>query len=102
METARTIREDYLHQNAFHEVDTYASIAKQYKMLQLIYTFYHDGLEALEKDAELNDIMKIPARDKIGRAKYIEEKDIAKFDEILAEISTELKNLQKDGGLIDA
>lgn len=102
MEVSRTIREDYLHQNAFHDIDTYASIEKQYRMLKLIYLFYQEGNAALDKDAELEEIMKIPARDKIGRCKYIEEENLSNFDEIEKELSSQLTALQRDGGLIDA
>ncbi|MEG2001702.1 MAG: V-type ATP synthase subunit A [Clostridia bacterium] len=102
LETARTIREDYLHQNAFHEIDTYASMEKQYRMMKLIYDFHHEGQEALHKDAELDDILKIPARDKIGRCKYIPETELAQFDVIEKELASELKALEHEGGLIDA
>lgn len=102
LETAKTIREDYLHQNAFHEVDTYASMQKQYRMLKLIYSFYESGREALDKDADLEDILKISAREKIGRAKYIEEKDLSEFDAIEKLMASELKALEREGGLIDA
>ena len=91
METAKTLREDYLHQNAFHDIDTYASVDKQFKMLKLIYGFYHDSLQALSKDAELDEIMKIPARERIGRCKYIEEKNLAEFDVIEAQMQSALK-----------
>lgn len=87
METAKIIREDFLHQNAFHETDTYTSIAKQCKMLRLIYDFNRLGLEAVEKGARLDDVLELPVREKIGRAKYIEEKDLARFDEISKEMN---------------
>ncbi len=87
METAKIIREDFLHQNAFHETDTYTSIAKQCKMLRLIYDFNRLGLEAVEKGARLIAGGQRPVREKIGRAKYIEEKDLARFDEISKEMN---------------
>lgn len=102
LETARTIREDYLHQNAFHDIDTYASMEKQYRMMKLIYDFHKQGQEALHNDADLDDILKIPARDKIGRCKYIEEKDLAQFDAIEIEMESQLKALEVEGGLVDA
>nr|MBO4518155.1 V-type ATP synthase subunit A [Clostridia bacterium] len=71
LETAKSIREDYLHQNAFHEVDTFTSPEKQYKILKLIYDFHRLSGEALEKGAEYGDIINLPVREKIGRAKYI-------------------------------
>ena len=97
METAKSIREDYLHQNAFHEVDTYTSLEKQYKMLKLIYDFHRLGNEALNRDADFEDIMNLPVREKIGRAKYIPEKDIAQLDAINKEISDSLKSLSGVG-----
>ena len=102
LETARTIREDYLHQNAFHDIDTYASMEKQFKMLHLINKFFVEGNQSLGKDVDLDDILKIKARDKVGRCKYIEEKDLAQFDIIEREMEAELKALESEGGLIDA
>lgn len=90
METAKIIREDYLHQNAFHEVDTFTSMAKQDKMLSLIYSYYTLSNEALKKGAELKALLNLPVKEKIGRAKYVEEKDIAVLDEIAAELSREV------------
>ncbi len=82
METAKMIREDYLHQNAFHEVDTYASLNKQKRMLNLILSFNKLGIAALNKNVDIEDILELTVREKIGRAKYIEEKDIKLFDDI--------------------
>ena len=93
LETAKSIREDYLHQNAFHEVDTFTSPEKQYKILKLIYDFHRLSGEALEKGAEYGDIINLPVREKIGRAKYIPEKDIKDLDGIGAEIVSALKDL---------
>ncbi len=93
METAKSIREDFLHQNAFHEVDTYASLGKQYKMLKLIYDFHTLGEKALESGAEYSDIINMSVREKIGRAKYIAESEIAELDEIDKEINDGLKRL---------
>ncbi len=93
METAKTIREDYLHQNAFHEVDTYASLEKQLRMLRLIINFYELGQEALLKNVDIEDLIEIPVREKIGRAKYIEESDLARFDEIEKELKSEIQEL---------
>ena len=82
METAKSIREDYLHQNAFHEIDTYTSMAKQCKMLKLIYDFYRLGIDAINRGVEFNELLNLPVREKIGRAKYIPEADIAELDDI--------------------
>ena len=93
LETAKSIREDYLHQNAFHEVDTFTSLEKQYKILKLIYDFHRLSLDALDKDADFNEIINLPVREKIGRAKYIPEKDIKDLDAIGKEITDALKGL---------
>ncbi len=90
MESAKSIREDYLHQNAFHEVDTYASIEKQYKMLKLIIDYYRYGLEALEKSVDVDEILAIPSREKIGRSKYISESELKTLDEIASQMKTEI------------
>ena len=93
METAKSIREDYLHQNAFHETDTYTSLKKQHKILKLIYDFHVLAGEALERDAEFEDIVNLPVREKIGRAKYIEEEKADRIDAIEDEMKKELKAL---------
>lgn len=96
METAKIIREDYLHQNAFHETDTYTSLLKQYKMLKLIRAYYDGANAAIEGYADLNDVLSIPAKDKIGRAKYVEEKNLSELDEALGLINKQLKGLIKE------
>ena len=97
LETAKMIREDYLHQNAFHETDTYTSLDKQYRMLKLIKKFYDLGNVAVANYADINEVTAIEAKEKIGRAKYIEESSIAAFDEIDAELEKELKALALKG-----
>lgn len=97
METAKMIREDYLHQNAFHETDTYTSMRKQLLMLRLIYDFYTLSEEAIKSFVSLNDILACPFKDKIGRAKYIPEDDLGDFDGIFAEMSAEIKALAQGG-----
>lgn len=96
METAKIIREDYLHQNAFHETDTYTSLLKQYKMLKLIRAYYDGANAAIDGYADLNDVLSIPAKDKIGRAKYVEEKNLSELDEALGLINKQLKGLIKE------
>ena len=98
METAKIIREDYLHQNAFHDVDTYTSMRKQFLMLRLIYEFNRLAGEAIAEYADLDDILACPCKEKIGRAKYIPEENIAEFDGIFREMNTELKALAAGGG----
>ncbi len=97
METAKMIREDYLHQNAFHEVDTYTSMHKQLLMLKLIYDFHTLSEEAIKSYVSLNDVLACPFKEKIGRAKYIPEDNLAEFDGIFAEMSAEIKALAQGG-----
>lgn len=97
METAKSIREDYLHQNAFHEVDTFTSLNKQYKMMRLILGFYHAANDTLAHGVELKDILELPVREQIGRSKYIEEAAIDRFDEIERNIKKELTALVNRG-----
>lgn len=94
METAKSIREDYLHQNAFHDIDTFTSLKKQYEMLKLILDCYHQGIDALNSYVELNDILKLPVREQIGRAKYIEEQELDKLNDIKAELKREMNELK--------
>jgi V/A-type H+-transporting ATPase subunit A len=75
LECARSIREDYLHQIAFHDVDTYTSLNKQYGMLKAILTWYHKGQKALKNDVAFAKIAKMKILEKIGRMKYIKEAD---------------------------
>ena len=97
METAKSIREDYLHQNAFHEVDTYSSLEKQQKMMQLIVDNYKLCKQAVSKGVDIEDLLELPVNDKIGRAKYIEEKDLDKFDDIEKELNKEIADLIDEG-----
>lgn len=97
METAKSIREDYLHQDAFHEVDTFASLTKQYKMLKLILASHDLALKAIEEDIEVDDILELPAREAISRCKYIEEENLAKFDELAKELASQIDSLIAEG-----
>ncbi len=99
METAKSIREDYLHQNAFHEVDTYSSLEKQEKMLGAILTFHRLAGDALDKNVDIEDIVDLPVREQIGRAKYIPEEGSYKFDDLTAEIKKEIFSLSDEGGM---
>ena len=97
METAKSLREDYLQQDAFDDVDTYASMHKQYKMLQLILTCHHESLQALENDADLNDVISIKAKEAIGRAKYVVEAEVdAKYAQIEKDLKQQLADTYKD------
>ena len=90
LETARSIREDYLHQNAFDDTDTYTSLIKQYYMMRLITAFYDKSSEALKKGASIEKIVSMPSRERIGRFKYTPEKDAAsEYGAILSELDSD-------------
>lgn len=78
LEGARSIREDFLHQNAFHEIDTYASLKKQYNMLALCMFYYNKAKEALAKGVAFADIVSMDIRDQIARMKYLTEAESEK------------------------
>lgn len=98
LETTRSIREDFLHQNSFHEVDTYTSLHKQYRMLKLILTFYEEAGEAIKQGVPIQKITKLDVVERIGRAKYVEEINVDKsYDEIEQDIKKEMKELIQKG-----
>ena len=98
MEAARSIREDYLHQNSFHEVDTYTSLEKQNMMMKLVMGFYEEAMDALNKGANINDLIKMPVREAIGRFKYTHEDRLDEaFNEIMDKLAEEVANtLEKE------
>ena len=93
LEAARMIREDYLHQNAFDEVDTYTSLEKQYRMLRLILQYLERGTAALDAGADLSRVTGLAVRERIGRAKYIPEENMKEFDSIESELSDQMSAL---------
>lgn len=96
LEAARSIREDYLHQNAFDEVDTYTSLNKQYLLMELILAFYDKSLEALGKGAAIEKIVAMPSRERIGRFKYVDEKQTeSEYNEILSELDSDIDKAVK-------
>ena len=96
MEAARSIREDYLHQNSFHEVDTYTSLKKQEMMMELVIGFYEQSNEALNNGADVEKLIKMPVREAIGRFKYTHENDLdEEFDRINDQLSTQIANTLK-------
>ncbi len=96
MEIARSIREDFLQQNAFMEEDTFTSLKKQYRMMKLIHLFYEYAKEALEKGVDLDKIVELPVRVDISRAKLIPEDKLEKFDEIEKKMQEEFDSLIKE------
>ena len=93
METAKSIREDYLHQDAFNDVDTYASLQKQFAMLKLILDCHTLCKDALDKGADLDDLLAINSRELIGRCKYIPENEKGRFEEIGRQMAQEISAL---------
>ena len=93
MDTAKSLREDYLHQNAFHETDTYTSPKKQFRMLKLILEFDNRARAALNENVETEDIFALGVKEKIGRCKYISEENMSEFDKIEDELAAEFEAL---------
>ena len=94
LETARSIREDYLHQNAFDSIDTYTSLKKQVLMMRAILLSYDKSSEALKKGADIDLLMGMDVRERIGRFKYVEESDIeTEFGAISAVIDQEIEDV---------
>ena len=97
LEVTKSIREDFLQQNAFHETDTYCSLEKQSKMLRAILEFYDSGLVALEKGAYISEIEDMPIREKIARAKNVPEDDLSSLDQLVEDIKGAMNDLVKVG-----
>ena len=98
METSKSLREDFLHQNSFHEVDTYASMDKQVKMMRNILTFHTFGMQALNRGAILRDVINMQVREDISRMRYTEEKELALLDSLDIRIKKELSEMMGTGG----
>ena len=91
LEAARSIREDFLHQNAFDEVDTYTSLEKQHDMMELIIAYYEKAAEALNEGADINTLIDLPVREQIGRFKYTEPEKVKEvFEQVLKQLEQEL------------
>ena len=98
LEAARSIREDYLHQNAFHDTDTYTPLNKQLLMMRLILAFYDKALDALNEGVAINKLVSIPVRESIGRFKYVPVTDIDKtYDQILFNLDSEIAEIIAKG-----
>lgn len=98
LEACKSIREDYLHQNAFHEVDTYTSMDKQLKLMKLIMAYYTMAKDAVSKGANYNGLIGLPVREQIGRFKYVEEENTKeRYDEIMKELRNSISDLISKG-----
>ncbi len=96
LEASRSIREDYLHQNAFDPTDTYTSLKKQVLMMKTILSFYDKSLDALKNGANIEMIVNIPVRERIGRFKYIAEDNCnSEFEQIEAQLNSEIDDVLK-------
>ena len=96
LEAARSIREDFLHQDAFHEIDTYTSLEKQYAMMKLVLVFYQSTVNALNEGIGIDELVKLSVRERIGRFKYTPEDEIAReFDDIVLELNKEMEELSQ-------
>ncbi len=97
LEAARSVREDYLHQNAFHETDTYTSLDKQFYMMSALIEYYDRSLTAVKGGADIEKIVALPSRERIGRLKYVaEDKVKAEYDAIIAQLADELDRVAKE------
>lgn len=96
LEAARSIREDFLHQNAFDEVDTYTPLAKQHAMMQLILAYYEKSLEALKQGVDIGTLVDLPVREQIGRFKYTEPQQVEEeYQKVLAQLDKELADTRQ-------
>ena len=100
LESARSIREDFLHQNAFHPQDTYTSLRKQYLMLRTILHFHNSALKALEEEKTLAEILSLSVREKISKMKYLPEEDVAVLEAYI-EVDNAFKELSQKKGMGD-
>ena len=91
MEAARSVREDFLHQNSYHEIDTYTPLPKQYLMMKLVLAFYEQGMQALKNNGSISALLKMDVRERIGRYKYTpNEKAEREFEETMAQLAGEI------------
>ncbi len=101
LETAKSLREDFLHQNAMHEIDTYSSLQKQFKMMELILMYHHEAGALIEKaaiDLDLEKLFSVPVKERIARARYMPEEDIEEMENIKSEIKEQIGSFAGEGG----
>jgi V/A-type H+-transporting ATPase subunit A len=96
LEISRSIREDFLHQNAFHDVDTYTSLKKQYMLLKVILHFHERAQEALQQGVPLSAVKTMKVRDRMARAKYIPEEELSRIESIIKETDDEIAALSQE------
>lgn len=96
LEAARSIREDFLHQNSFHEIDTYTSLKKQHLMMMAVLAYFDMSTDALKKGASVEDLVKLPVREEIGRYKYVTDENLdTEYQKMIGELSAEIENTLK-------
>ncbi|MBQ4424219.1 MAG: V-type ATP synthase subunit A [Lachnospiraceae bacterium] len=94
LEAARSVREDFLHQNSFHEIDTYSSLEKQYRLMKLVLAFYDECAEALKRGADIEALVTLNVREDIGRYKYTEENNLLPaYETVRGQLRVELEEL---------
>ncbi|MGN0558988.1 MAG: V-type ATP synthase subunit A [Acutalibacteraceae bacterium] len=99
LEAARSVREDFLHQNAFHETDTYTTLEKQLMMLKLILEYFDLATDALSKGADVEKLIGLPVRERIGRFKYVPQENIGKeYDAVKNQLELDIETLVSQGG----
>ncbi len=98
LETARSLREDFLQQDAFDDIDTYCPLQKQYHMLRNVLHFHHKAEEALQAGVSVKDIVSLPIREKISRMRFIPPDRLDEIKAIYDEIDAAFENLMKKGG----
>ena len=98
MEAARSIREDFLHQNSFHDVDTYTSLKKQFLMMELVLAYYDQASEALRKGSNVQDLINLPVREPIGRYKYVKEENLdAEYAKVMDALKAQIQETYGKG-----
>jgi len=97
LNSTKSIREDFLQQNAFHDVDTFCPLEKQFKMLDTILYFYYKSQESLEKGVYFSEIEELDVKEDIARMKYVPNDELEKIDAIKEKIDSQLKKLEEVG-----
>jgi len=96
LEAAKMVREDFLHQNAFDELDTYTSVELQFRLLDVILYYYEMARKTLDEGGVLEEILNIPVKEEVARGKLIDEKEINKFDEMRKKVGEQLAAVTRE------